>query len=139
MKTLDEGLLNAPHEDLARVLALLIASKGYVNDAEWRVLEADEACPRLGIGMARFTELVERCTQEIGANLREHRWLDAASLTQIDDALTEITAIDERLLVCQLAAHTLNAGNERGEQDTLVLDHALGRWHLTGAMLAQQR
>jgi hypothetical protein len=123
-------------EELASVLAILIASKGRVDTREWQELAKVDAYHHIGVSPARFLELVQTCLAVLGANLLDHQWLSPENLKQIDRALARVTDLDQQLLVCGLAADILRTEDHVSGYDGLVLDHALARWHLTKEMIS---
>lgn len=122
-------------EDLAQVLAVLIASKGRIERREWQAMANADAYHRIGVSQVRFAELVEGCLRDLGANLLDHQWLSAGNVAQIDRVLARVTDREQRLLVCALAADVLKTRDHMSGYDGLVLDHAMARWHLTDALL----
>jgi hypothetical protein len=128
-----------PREELAHVLALLIASKGRVAAAEWQALANTNASRQVGVTAERLSELIDNCMIELGPYLLEHRWLSSENLNQVDRILARVTDVDQRLLVCRLAASVLGSEEHVSGYDDLVLDHALARWHVDKSTVFPQR
>lgn len=121
----------------ARVLALMVAANGRFDPKELDTLDQLEAFERLGVPRERFRMLVEDCLQTVGDHLGECSWLRAPDQAYVDRLLDAVTDPKQRLLLCRLAAAVITADGRVSTDERLVYEHALTRWHVSSAMVAQ--
>ena len=121
----------------ARVLALMVAANGRFDPNELNTLEELDAFGRLGVPRARFEMLVDDCLKTVGHHLGDCSWLRAPDQVYIDRLLDAVNDPKERLLLCRLAAAVITADGRVSSDERLVYEHALTRWHVSAAMVAQ--
>lgn len=114
----------------ARVLALLVAANGHIDDRELSMLSSLDAFGRLGISRKRFIELVHQCIDDVGAALSERSWLRTTDLEYVNQVLDAVRDESLRLLVCRLCAAAITADGRISGDERLVYDHTLARWHI---------
>jgi tellurite resistance protein len=120
-------------EASAHALAMIVASNGRVDEQELRALDQLGAFRRLGVSRERFVELARACVRDVGAQLCERSWLCADHLLYIDALLDAVPDAESRMLVCRLAAAVVTADGHVSDDERLVYDHALARWHISHA------
>lgn len=120
----------------ARVLALMIAANGRLDERELRALEDLDAFRRIGVPRERFMELGRACLQEIGSRLCEKSWLSFEDRRYLDRVLSEVRDPNERLLVCRLAAAVITADGRISGDERLVYEHTLATWHISQTMVS---
>lgn len=121
----------------ARVLALMVAANGRVDPSELKTLDELNAFERLGVPRERFRQLVEECLAAVGHPLGEYSWLRAPDQAYVDGLLDAVADPKQRLLLCRLAAAVITADGRVSGDERLVYEHALTRWHVSAAMVAQ--
>ena len=121
----------------ARVLAAVVAAKGYVDDREIQRLSELDAFGRLGVTRDCFVELARDAVAEFGASLSELSWLPSEHRAYLDRLLEDVDSRQQRLLVCRLAAAVVTADGCVTQDERLVYDHARARWHITQDMVTQ--
>ena len=124
-------------EAAANVLALMVAANGCIDAGELRMLDELDAYRRVGVSRARFLELARLCVDDVGTSLSEHAWLPVSGLQYLHDRLDAVTDPALRLLVCRLAAAAITADGHVTEDERLVYEHSLARWHISQAMVSQ--
>ena len=98
------------HDAAARVLALMLAARGWINDCELQALDEIDAFRRLGIDRDRFVNLAQAYAHDMGSHLGETSWLRDGDRAYVDSLLRQVTDPDERCLVCRLATAAMAAG-----------------------------
>jgi hypothetical protein len=131
------ALMMAVSEAPARVLALVVAACGRVDEREMAALDELDAFRRLGVSRARFAELAEACVREMGVALCERTWLCAKDIIYIDARADAVRDRDQRLQVCRFAAAVLTADGRVTSDELLVYRHILARWCITDSMVSQ--
>lgn len=124
-------------ESAARVLAMLVAANGRIDERELDALERLDAFRRLGVGRARFIELARDCLASVGTHLAELSWLRSSDLQYLDRLLDDVLDPEQRLLVCRLAAAVITADGRITHDERLVYDHALTRWRVSPSLVTQ--
>jgi len=118
------------HDAAARILALLVAARGRVDDRELQALDRIDAFHSLGIERERFVELAQSFTREIGSRLDETSWLRNGDRTYMDSLLRQVSDPNERLLVCRLAAAALAERGDAWDGEHMLYAHMLASWHV---------
>jgi len=128
-----------PHsaEASAHALAMIVASNGRIDDEELHALDQLGAFRRLGVRRERFIDLARSCVRDVGTQLCERSWLCAEHLAYIDALLDAVQSTESRMLVCRLAAAVVTADGHVTDDERLVYDHALARWHITHDSVTQ--
>lgn len=121
----------------AHALAMIVASNGRVDEKELRVLDDLGAFRRLGVRRERFVDLARSCVNDVGAQLCDRSWLCADHLTYIDALLDAVPSAENRMLVCRLAAAVVTADGRVTDDERLVYNHALARWHITQSSVTE--
>jgi len=119
------------HDAAARVLALMVAAHGCVDDGELRALDRIQAFQSLGIDRGRFVELAQACAHEIGSRLDEASWLQNGDRAYADNLLRQVSDPDERLLVCRLTAAAMAGRDCIWDGEHMLYAHMLASWHMT--------
>jgi hypothetical protein len=119
------------HDGAARIVALMVAAGGWIDDCELRALDRIHAFQSLGIGRDRFVELAQTYVHEIGSHLGETSWLRDDDRAYVDNLLHPVTDPDERLLTCRLAAAALAAAGRACDEQRMLYEHMEASWHLT--------
>ncbi|HYN62583.1 MAG TPA: hypothetical protein VET87_24020 [Rubrivivax sp.] len=119
----------------ARILALVVAANGRIDDSELRTLDGLEAYRRLGVKRERFIELSQHCLEEIGTSLCEQSWLRMSDMLYINALLGQVDDPAKRLLVCRLAAGVITADGRVSKDERRVYDHILGHWQISQPMV----
>lgn len=132
--------MHSAHSDMAespaRVLALLVAANGRVDECELGALDELNAYHRLGVTRQRFIALAQACLQDVGANVCGQFWLSGSDMQYLDELLDQVSDPNQRLLVCRLAAAVITADGRISSDERMVYAHALARWHITQTMVA---
>jgi hypothetical protein len=115
----------------ARILALLVAANGRIDDSELRTLDGLEAYRRLGVKRERFIELSQQCLEEIGTSLCDQSWLRMSDMLYVDALLDQVDDPAMRLLVCRLAAGVITADGRVSKDERRVYGHMLGHWQIS--------
>jgi hypothetical protein len=131
------GSVTHPSEGSARALALLIGADARIDRREVERLEELGAFHRVGVSRTRFLELVQACCEEVGEHLVGQSWLSFDDLRRIDRILEAVDDLEERVLVCRLAASVLPADGRISEAERLVYDHVLGYWHINRSTVTE--
>jgi hypothetical protein len=121
----------------ARILALVVAANGRIDDSELRTLDGLEAYRRLGVKRERFIELSQHCLEEFGTSLCEQSWLRMSDMLYINALLGQVDDPAKRLLVCRLAAGVITADGRVSKDERRVYGHMLGRWHVSQPMVTE--
>jgi len=132
-----EQTMPAHAEASARVLAMVVAANGRVDERELRSLDELDAFSRLGVSRERFVELARTCVCDVGTQLCECSWLRADHMAYIDALLDAVPDAGSRALVCRLAAAVIAADGRVTHDERLVYDHALARWRVSPASVMQ--
>lgn len=134
--TLDRRSLNAPgvDESPARVLAMLVAADGRIDERELQALDRLDAFQRLGVSRERVIELAQGCIDVIGVGLSRKAWLRTAHL---DALLDEVDDGRSRLFVCRLAAAVLVADGRITRDKRVVYERVLSRWRVSQMMVCR--
>jgi hypothetical protein len=142
--TLDRGPASAPSvdESSARVLAMLVAANGRIDERELQALDRRElqaldrldAFQRLGVTRERVIELAQGCIDVIGVGLSKKAWLRAVHL---DALLDEVDDCRSRLFVCRLAAAVLVADGRITRDKRVVYERVLSRWRVSQMMVCR--
>lgn len=131
--------MNSPssqfNEAPARVLALLVAANGHVNEHELQALDRLGAYARLGVSRERFVALAHHCVEEVGAGLCEQSWLRMEDMLYVDGLLDAVRDEPTRLLVCRLCAAAITADGRVTRDERMVYDHTLARWQISQEMV----
>ena len=114
----------AVDEAPARVLALVVAANGRIDERVLQALDRLDAFRRLGVTRHRFVELARGC-------LRQQEWLRAAPLACLDAWLDEVREPSRRLIVCRLAAAALVADGRVTKVERMAYERVLSRWHIS--------
>ena len=125
-------VLSAPveNEAPARVLALLVAANGCIDERELSMLAGLDAFGRLGVSRKRFVAMVQECIDDIGAGLCERSWLRTTDLIYVNQVLDAVGDESLRLLVCRLCAAAITADGRISSDERMVYNHTLARWHI---------
>lgn len=115
------------HEAPARVLALLVAAKGRVDEHELAMLDGLDAFGRLGVSRQGFVDMVRQC---LDAGLCERSWLRTDDLIYVNQLLDAVRDPPLRLLVCRLCAAAITADGRISSPERLLYKHTLGYWHI---------
>ncbi|MBL8340267.1 MAG: hypothetical protein JNL30_02270 [Rubrivivax sp.] len=127
-----------PHdESAARVLALIVSANGHLDARELGRLGELGAFALLGLSRKRFEALASACLRDVGTHLGECSWLRASEMRYIDDLLDAVADPATRLLVCRLAAAVVTADGRVSEDERLVYQHMLMRWHIDDQMVTR--
>lgn len=121
----------------ARALALILSADGSVNERALDLLDDLGAFGLLRVSRDRFIELARDCNCRIAPGLCERSWLsdeDAAHAQALFDAVRQP---DDRLLVCRLAAATMEDDGLVTHGARLVFQHALAHWRIDQAALSR--
>jgi len=121
----------------ARVLALLVAANGRIDDNELRTLDGLDAYRRLGVKRERFVELSQHCLEEIGTTLCEQSWLRMSDMLYVDELIDQVDDPSVRLLVCRLAAAVITADGRVSKDERRVYGHILAHWHVSQPMVTE--
>jgi hypothetical protein len=125
-------VLSSPveNEAPARVLALLVAANGRIDEQELSVLDGLDAFERLGVSRQRFVAMVQECIDDIGAGLCERSWLRTTDLMYVNRVLDAVGDEPLRLLVCRLCAAAITADGRISSDERMIYNHTLARWHI---------
>jgi hypothetical protein len=142
-ETSREGTIEIPmdalavDESLARVLALMVAANGRIDERELQTLERLDAFRRLRVTRHRFVELTLGCLDVIGGGFSKQVWLCATQVAYIDAMLDEVREPSSRLLVCRLAAAVLVADGRITNDERILYLRTLARWHISQMMVCR--
>ena len=120
----------------ARVLALMVAANGRIDDWEIRMLEELRAWDRLGVDPQRFQALAEEGLAQLRGRLRDRVLLAHADRRYVDGLLAQVSDTRERLTVCRLAAAAITADGRVTADERLLFDHVLDTWNINHRMIA---
>lgn len=123
-------------EAAARVLALLVAANGHVDEREMVTLDRLDAFGRLGIARERFLQMAQQCIDDVTAGLCERSWLRTGDLFYVNDLIDAVSDESLRLLVCRLCAAAITADGRITGDERLVYNHTLARWHIAQDQVA---
>ena len=127
---------NRPAEAPARVLALMVAANGRIDERELRMLDELDAYRRIGVSRDRFIELARGCLHDVGSHLSERPWLHLADWAYVERLLHDVGDRGQRLTVCRLAAAVITADGRITREERMVYDHTLARWRISQTMVA---
>ena len=127
------------HEGPARIVALIVAAGGWIDDRELRGLDRIDAFPSLGIDRGRFVELAQAYAHEIGSRLGETSWLRNGDRAYVDSLFQQVADPDERLLTCRLAAAAMAAHTSVCDEQRMLYEHLLASWHMTTARPTEEK
>lgn len=133
---IDYSSVHAPtvDESSARVLALIVAANGRIDQREMQTLDRLDAFKRLGVTRERFVALAQGCVDNIGVGLRKQVWLHTVN---IDRLLDEVRELGCRLFVCRLAAAVLVADGRITKDERVVYERLLSRWRISQMMVCR--
>lgn len=117
------------HDAAARVLALVLAGRGWIDDCELEALDRIDAFRSLGIDRDRFIDLTREYGREIGSHLGETSWLRNTDRVCVDDLLHRVDP-EERLLVCRLAAAAMAASGCGWNEEHMLYAYMLASWEI---------
>lgn len=129
--------ITSPAEAPARVLALMVASSGRIDERELRILDELDAFQRLGVPRQRFVELAQTCLDDLGADLAKRSWLSLDDSLYLVGLLDAIAVPGQRLLVCRLAAAVITADGNVSGGERHVYGFTLARWGITEEQVAR--
>lgn len=121
-------------ESSARVLALVVAANGRINERELQALDRLDAFRRLGVTRERVVELAQGCIDVIGVGLRKQAWLRTV---HVDALLDEVDDCRSRLFVCRLAAAVLVADGRTTRDKGVVYERVLSHWRISQMMVCR--
>lgn len=121
----------------ARVLALLVAANGRIDEREMAALDRLDAFVRLGVGRKRFLEMSRECIRDVGASLCERSWLRTTDLMYVNALLDAVPDESQRLLVCRFGAAAITADGRVTGDERLVYNHTLARWRIRQDQVSQ--
>jgi tellurite resistance protein len=127
----------AVDESSARVLALVVAANGHIDERELQALDRLDAFRRLGVTRRRFVELARACIDAVGVGLRKQPWLRTAQAAYVDALIDEVRELSNRLIVCRFAAAVVVADGRVTRDERLVYDRVLSRWHISQMMVCR--
>jgi len=120
----------------ARVLALLVAARGWIDDRELEALDGIDAFRSLGVDRDRFVELARAYAPEMGTHLGETSWLRNRDRAYVDDLLRQVSDPDERRLVCRFAAAAMAASGCDWNEEHMLCAHVQASWGMDTPELA---
>jgi hypothetical protein len=120
----------------ARLLALMVATRGQIVPRDMGILDRHDALNRLGIRRDRFLELAKDSLGAMAGAQFECSWLQANDQAYVDRLVGLVTDVQQRDLVCRLATAVVMADGNPPHDDRLVYHHALSHWRLDQAALA---
>lgn len=134
--TLHRASVDAPgvDESSARVLAMLVAANGRIDERALQALDRLDAFQRLGVTRERVIELAQGCIDVIGVGLSKKAWLRTAHL---DALLDEVEDCRSRLFVCRLGAAVLVADGRITRDKRVVYERVLSRWRVSQMMVCR--
>lgn len=127
----------APDETLACALAMIVAANGRIDARELKALDDLHAFRRIGVSRERFVDIARSFVADVGVHLCDRSWLCAEHLAYIDALLDAVPRVDDRMLVCRLAAAVIAADGRVTHDERLVFDHALARWRVDQSDVTQ--
>lgn len=111
-----------------RALAVLVTANGRLD------ARALAALDRQG-----FVEVAHACAHDLGAQLCECSWLRDHDMACIDAWLDPQLDPQTRLLICRMAFAAIASDGCVSDDERLVFEHVLARWHVDMADLLQWR
>jgi hypothetical protein len=124
-------------ESPARVVALVVAANGRIDERELQVLQRLDAFRRLGVTRARFVELARGFIDAIGVGWREQMWLRPSQLAQVDEMLDGVRELASRLTVCRFAAAVVVADGRVSQDERIIYDRVLSGWQISQWMVCR--
>lgn len=126
---------DTPADAAARLLALMVATRGQIVPLDMGILDRHDAFDRLGISRERFLELAEDSLGAMAGAQLECSWLQANDQAYVDRLVQGVTDVRQRDLVCRLATAVVMADGNPPHDDRLVYHHVLSHWRLDQAAL----
>jgi hypothetical protein len=83
------------------------------------------------------SRLSRECLDEIGSGLGECSLLRVGDVAYLDRLLDAVRDPQQRLLLCRLAAAAITADGRVTNDERLVYDHVLARWHINRSMVTE--
>ena len=123
---------SAVDESSARVVALVVAANGRIDERELQALDRLDAFQRLGVTRERLVELAQGCIDVV--DLPMQAWVRTVHL---DAVLDEVDDCRSRLFVCRLAAAVLVADGRITRDKRVVYERVLSRWHVSQMMVCR--
>lgn len=117
-----------------QALATIVTASGRLDARALDVLDRLRAFERLGIDRDRFVHIAHACAHDIGARLCESSWLRDHDLAGIDARLDLRIEPQLRLLICRLGFAAIAADGCVTDDERLLFEHALARWHVDAGM-----
>jgi uncharacterized tellurite resistance protein B-like protein len=130
-------LASARDEALAHVLAMVVAANGRIDERELSALDRLDAFRRVGVSRSRFVDLAGLCVAEVGAHLCDRSWLCGEHMSYFNTLLDAVSAKEDRMLLCRLAAAVITADGSVTHDERLIFDHALARWRVNQPEVVQ--
>jgi hypothetical protein len=121
----------------ARMLALILAADGAVDERTLDVLDRLNAFVLLGVGRRRFIELAAECVDKIDRGLSERSWLSDDDIAFADAVAECVCEPAQRVLVCRLAAAAIEDDGLVTHGSRLAFEHALAHWHIEQAAVSR--
>lgn len=114
----------------AQALATLVTANGRLDAPALAALDRLQTFERLAIDRDQFVLMAQACAHDIGAQLCECSWLRDQDLAGIDARLDPRIDPQTRLLICRLAFAAIAADGRVTDDERMVFEHALARWHV---------
>jgi hypothetical protein len=124
------------HDDAARIVALMVAGGGRIDECQLRALERVGLFRSPGIDRARFIEIAQAYAHDIGSHLCETSWLRNGDRVFLDGLLAQVTDPGERRLVCRLTAAAMAAADHVVTEERMLFDHMLASWRMAEPVTA---
>jgi hypothetical protein len=121
----------------AKVVAMVVAANGRIDDRELRLLEELDAFNRLGVSRREFVDLAQSCLDDVGVDLSERSWLSLDDSIYLLRLLDAVEGPQRRLLVCRLAAAAITADGRVTASQRHVYGFTLARWAISQEEVAQ--
>ncbi|PZP93881.1 MAG: hypothetical protein DI587_27090 [Variovorax paradoxus] len=122
-----------------RALAVLVTANGRLDARALAALDRLQAFERLALDRQRFVEVAHACAHDLGAQLCECSWLRDHDMACIDAWLDPQLDPQTRLLICRMAFAAIASDGCVSDDERLVFEHVLARWHVDMADLLQWR
>lgn len=121
----------------ARLLALMVAANGRIDERELHALDELGAFERLRVARARFVEMARECLEQQGEPPCDLPWLRSFDRLDVDRLLGAVVEPQHRLLLCRLAAAVITADGRVSDDERAVYDQMLTRWRVSPQMVAR--
>lgn len=128
-----EAMTFTDAEAAARVLALILSADGSLSNRAQVVLDGLGAFGALGVSRERFAEMAHDCTTRVDPGLGERSWLSEVDIRQTDALIEAVRRLEQRILVCRLAAAAIEDDGLVTHGARLIFDHVQARWRITAA------